>query len=195
MYFSVPLKGIVVPLIDDIRQLYEELRREKLNKFDRDLPFEELLFDRWERAKSLGFGKGSSIYHNAYVFGDVKVGIKTWIGMFVVLDGGGGLEIGDYCSISAGVQIYTHDSVRWALSGGLHKYEAAPVKIGDCCHIGAMSVIAKGVNIGGHSVVSAGSFVRNDVPPYTIVSGIPAKPIGKVVVRGSKVDYEFQVGL
>lgn len=187
--------GIRVVLIDDIRRLYEKLRKEKREVWDRDLPFEELLFDRWERAKSLGFGKGSSIYHNAYVFGDVKVGKKTWIGMFVILDGGGGLEIGDYCSISAGVQIYTHDSVRWALSGGKHGYEQGEVKIGNCCHIGAMSVIAKGVNIGGHSVVSACSFVRNNVLPYTIVSGIPAKMIGKVIVRGNKVDYEFQVGL
>ncbi len=178
-------------LLDDIRQLYEELRKEKRDKFDRDLPFEELLFDRWERAKSLGFGKGSSIYHSAFVFGDVKVGKKTWIGMFVILDGGGGLEIGDYCSISAGVQIYTHDSVRWALSGGKHKYEAASVKIGDCCHIGAQSVIAKGVHVGEHSVVSACSFVRHDVLPYSIVSGVPARMIGKVVIDGSKVRYEF----
>lgn len=178
-------------LIDNIKQLYEELRKEKRNKFDRDLPFEELLFDRWERAKSLGFGKGSSIYHNAYVFGDVKVGKKTWIGMLVILDGGGGLEIGDYCSISAGVQIYTHDSVRWALSGGKHKYEQGAVKIGDCCHIGAMSVIAKGVEIGNHSVVAACSFVRHSVYPYSIVSGVPAETIGWVIVDGERVRYEF----
>ena len=178
-------------LIDDIRRLYEELRKEKRDKFDRDLPFEELLFDRWERAKSLGFGKGSSIYHNAYVFGDVKVGKKTWIGMFVILDGGGGLEIGDYCSISAGVQIYTHDSVRWALSGGKHRYEQGTVKIGDCCHIGAMSVIAKGVEIGNHSVVAACSFVRHRVYPYSIVSGVPAETIGRVIADGERVRYEF----
>jgi len=180
-----------MPLLDEIRQLYEGLRKEKRDSFDRDLPFEELLFDRWERAKSLGFGKGSSIYHSAYVYGDVKVGKKTWIGPFVLLDGGGGLEIGEYCSISAGVQIYTHDSVRWALSRGKHQYEAAPVKIGDCCHIGAMSVIAKGVEIGKHAVVSAGSFVRHDVLPYSIVSGVPARMIGIVVIDGKKVRYEF----
>ena len=53
------------------------------------------------------------------VIGDVKVGSHTWIGPNVILDGsGGGLEIGDYCSIDAGAQIYTHDTVMWAISGG-----------------------------------------------------------------------------
>jgi len=182
-------------LIDDIRRLYEELRKEKRAQFDRDLPFEELLFDRWERAKSLGFGGGSSIYHSAYVFGDVKVGKMTWIGMFVILDGGGGLEIGDYCSISAGVQIYTHDSVRWAVSGSKHEYEQAAVKIGDCCHVGAQSVIAKGVTIGEHSIVAACSFVRNNVPPNTIVSGNPARAIGRVLVDGKEVRYAIKDSL
>ena len=102
-----------------LRAIYDRLRADMRTRWQRDLPLEELLFDRWERARSLGFGEGTSIYHNRYVFGDVRVGKHTWIGPFTVLDGtGGGLQIGDYCSISAGVQIYTHDSVAWAVSGG-----------------------------------------------------------------------------
>jgi len=160
-------------------------------KWNRDLPFEELLFDRWERARSLGFGEGTSIYHNSYVYGDVKVGKNTWIGPLTLLDGGGGLEIGDFCSISTGVQIYTHDSVKWAVSGGEAPYEEAPVKIHDCCHIGANSVIAKGVEIGPHSIIGAGSFVRKTVPPYTIVSGVPAKTIGTVRIEDGEVRFEL----
>ena len=163
-----------------ILSLHNRLRKRMREKWNRDLPLGELLFDRWEKAQSLGFGEGTSIYHNSYVYGNVKVGKNTWIGPLTLLDGGGGLEIGDFCSISTGVQIYTHDSVRWAVSGGKIPYEKAPVKIHDCCHIGANSIIAKGVEIGPHSVVSAGSFVRKTVPPYTIVSGVPAKVIGSV---------------
>lgn len=179
-------------MLKEIREYYETLRKSMNEKWNRDLPFEELLFDRWERAKHLGFGEGTSIYHNAYVYGDVKVGQNTWIGMFVILDGGGGLEIGSYCSIAAGVQIYTHDTTRWAVSGGKAQYEKAPVKINDCCHIGANSIIAKGVEIGAHSIVGAGSFVRQNVPPCTIVSGVPAHAIGKVIVENEKVRYEIQ---
>lgn len=133
----------------------------------------------------LGFGEETSIYHNSYVYGSVKVGKHTWIGPFTLLDGGGGLTIGDFCSISAGVQIYTHDTVKWAVSGGKVPYEKSPVIIHDCCHIGALSVIARGVEIGPHSVVGAGSLVRRNVPPYTVVSGVPARTIGEVHVDPS----------
>lgn len=170
--------------VAELREIYNRLRTRINNDWKRDLPLEELLFDRWERAKHLGFGEGSSIYHNSYVYGDVKVGVMTWIGPFTLLDGGGGLEIGDFCSISSGVQIYTHDSVRWAVSGGRIPYESAPVKIGNCCHIGAQSVIAKGVTVGEHSIVGACSFVNRDVRPYSIVAGVPARLIGAVMEDG-----------
>lgn len=175
--------------LHEILSLHNALRKKMREKWHRDLPLEELLFDRWERARSLGFGENTSIYHNSYVYGDVKVGENTWIGPFTLLDGGGGLTIGDFCSIAAGVQIYTHDSVKWAVSGGKTPYEKAPVAIRDCCHIGAMAVIAKGVEIGPHSIVAAGSFVRKTVLPYTVVSGVPAKTIGTVRVDPVAIKY------
>src|SRR5437667_11348420 len=92
-------------LLRSLVRLYERLRLNMREHWQRDLPFEELLFDRWERAKSLGFGEGTSIYHNSYVYGNVKVGTHTWIGPYTLLEGSGGLQIGDYCSISAGVHI------------------------------------------------------------------------------------------
>ena len=55
----------------------------------------------------------------------VTVGAGTWIGPNTLLDGTGGLSIGASCSISAGVQIYTHDSVMWALSGGTASVRAS----------------------------------------------------------------------
>lgn len=177
--------------MNKIHDLYNRLRERMKEKWDRDLPFEELLFDRWERAKTLGFGKGTSIYHNSYVYGEVRVGEHTWIGPFTILDGGGGLVIGSYCSISSGVQIYTHDTTRWAVSGGVAPYEKAPVRVHDCCHIGAMSILAKGVEVGPHSIVGAGSFVRQNVPPYTIVSGVPARVIGRVRLDRGKVYFEI----
>ena len=168
--------------IDEARAALQRLRSEMRERFDRDLPLEELLFDRWERAQSLGFGEGTSIYHNSYVYGSVKVGRNTWIGPFTLLDGSGGLEIGSFCSISAGVQIYTHDTVKWAVSGGKAGYERAPVSIGDACYIGPQTVIAKGVTIGEHSVIGACSFVNRDIPPYTVAHGVPCRPAGRVEI-------------
>jgi acetyltransferase-like isoleucine patch superfamily enzyme len=165
--------------------LYQQLRTVVRELWKRDLPFSELLFDRWERAKSLGFGEGASIYHNSYVYGEVKVGKNTWIGPYTLLDGSGGLEIGDNCSISASVHIYTHDTVKWAVSGGRVGYERSPVRIGNCCYVGSHTVIAKGVTIGDHCVIGACSFVNRDIPPHTIAFGIPCRPVGRVVIDES----------
>lgn len=164
---------------------YESLRNRMRERWQRDLPFDELLFDRWERARTLGFGNGSSVYHNSYIYGDVHVGENTWIGPYTLLDGSAGLAIGSYCSISAGVQIYTHDTVKWALTGGQAAYERAPVVIGDCCYIGSQTVIAKGVTVGDHCVIGACSFVNRDVPPYSVAFGRPCRVAGRVDVDAS----------
>lgn len=175
-----------------LKELHAFLRKELMKKWKRSLPFEEELFDRWERAKYLKFGEGTSIYQLSYVYGDVKVGKNTWIGPLTILDGSGGLEIGDNCSISIGVQIYSHDTVKWVLSSGKHKYEYGKTKIGNCCCICPNSVIKKGVTIGGHSVIATGSFVNKDIPPYSIVAGVPAKVIGKVkVYKNGKVELVY----
>jgi acetyltransferase-like isoleucine patch superfamily enzyme len=172
-------------LLEDLVDLYRDLRGKVREKWKRDLPLDELLSDRWERAKSLGFGEGSSVYHNSYLYGDVKVGKYTWIGPFTLLDGSGGLEVGDYCSIGSGVHVYTHDAVMWALSGGKAPYDRAPIKIGNCCYIGANAILTKGVQIGDHCLVGAGAFVNKSLPPYSIGVGVPCRVVGKVKVSES----------
>jgi acetyltransferase-like isoleucine patch superfamily enzyme len=169
-------------LDEQLTSTYVRLRAEMRERFDRDLPLQDLLTDRWERARSLGFGEGSSIYQSAYVYGDVTVGPGTWIGPMVLLDGSGGLTIGTGCDVSAGVHIYSHDTVERVLSEGRAGVATAPVRIGDHSHIGAHAVVLKGVTIGHHSVVGACAFVSRDVPPYSIVAGVPARPIGRVEV-------------
>lgn len=156
-----------------IRRMQNELRK----KYDRCLPINELFSDRWEKAKYLGFGEKTSIYDSAHVFGDVKVGRNTWIGPFVILDGSGGLTIGDNCSISAGVQIYTHDTVEWAVSGGVAPYVHARIAIGNNCYLGPNTIIAKGVTLGDGCIVGANSFVNCSFPDNTKVAGNPAKEI------------------
>ena len=180
-------------LTEHLRALYALLRERTREQWDRDLPLYELLFDRWERAQANGFGKGASIYHSSYVFGDVEVGANTWIGPHTLLDGTGGLRIGSNCSISTGVQIYTHDTVKWAVSGGTAPYEYAPVTIGDSCYVGPQSVVAKGVTVGEHSVVGACSFVNRSLPANSVAVGIPCRVIGHVEEREGG-DVELVVG-
>jgi len=179
-------------LLAGLRGLHAELAADVARRFSRDLPFAELISDRWERAKRLGFGDEASIYDNTYVMGDVEVGRHTWIGPLVMLDGRAGIVIGDYCSISTGVQIYTHDTVQWALSGGKAPFELGAVRIGDCTYVGSQSVVLRGVTIGDHCVVGAHSLVDRDLPAFTVAFGVPARPRGRVEVAA---DGDIQLHL
>jgi acetyltransferase-like isoleucine patch superfamily enzyme len=171
-------------LLDDLKELHRELRHEVHAKFKRINPSYEDLFDWKERGQFWSGGdKTITIYNSTTVVGDVEIGKHTWVGPFCSLDGSGGLSIGEYCSLSAGSQIVTHDTVKWSLSGGIQAYEHAPIRIGNCCFIGSHAVITKGVTIGNHCVVGAGSVVTKDVPDFTIVGGVPARVIGQVQIQ------------
>lgn len=155
-------------LYDLLLELRGGLDKAFLKELNRSLPFAEVLFDRWERAQSLGFGKGASVYDSCLIFGNVLVGENTWVGPNTILDGSGGLTIGNNCSISAGVHIYSHDTVKWAVSGGVDSYEYSAVSIGDNCYIGPQSIIASGVQLGKGCIVGANSFVNQSYPAKLI---------------------------
>jgi acetyltransferase-like isoleucine patch superfamily enzyme len=163
----------------DFRALQDIMRSQRARiyeKFNRHVSINDLLSDRWETAEFYGFGKGTSCYNNVLILGDVSVGENTWIGPNVVLDGTAGLEIGDHCSISAGVQIYTHNTVNWSTSLGLEPTDTAPTKVGSGVYIGPNSIIQMGVTIEDKAVIGAMSFVNKDVLRNSTVFGCPAKP-------------------
>lgn len=176
---SAPEPERVDDILTDLRALLTREKNAIRTRWKRALPFADYIVDRWEKARFLGFGEGSSIYDSALILGEVKVGEHTWIGPFTVLDGSGGLEIGDYCSISAGVQIYTHDTVLWAVSGGKQSPERASVRIGNRCYIGPNVVISKGVSIGDGCVIGANSLVNQDIPSGKKAWGSPARLQGE----------------
>lgn len=165
-------------LLNELKAMLAREMGSVQKQWNRSLPFADYIVDRWQKALDLGFGAGSSIYDSSLVLGDVRVGDNTWIGPFTVLDGSGGLEIGSNCSISAGVQIYTHDTVAWAISGGVAPIQKGPVRIGNCCYIGPNVIVSRGVSIGDGCVIGANSFVNKDVPPGMRAWGTPARAIG-----------------
>lgn len=130
------------------------------NNWNRHFSILDLFSDRWETAKFYGFGDGTSCYNNCLIRGDVKVGKNTWIGPNTILDGKGGLKIGDFCAISAGVQIYSHINVNWATSLGQLAEEYASVRIGNGVFIGPNSIIQMRIKIGDKAIIGAMSFVN-----------------------------------
>lgn len=162
-------------LLAELKALLSQEATKVHKLWNRSLPLADYIVDRWEKARRLGFGEGCSIYDSALVLGDVKVGKNTWIGPFTLLDGSGGLTIGENCSISAGVQIYTHETVSWATSGGKTPPAQAPVQIGNRCFIGPNVIIGKGVQIGDGCVIGANSFVNTDIPSGMKAWGTPAR--------------------
>ncbi|MDF1678691.1 MAG: acyltransferase [Legionellaceae bacterium] len=165
-------------LFERMCKLWEEKQAEKDRLWSRTLPFADYFVDRWKKARALGFGENASIYDSSLVIGDVSVGKHTWVGPFTVLDGSGGLTIGDCCSISAGVQIYTHDTVEWALSSGDKEPVRCATSIGNNCYIGPNAIVAKGVTIGDFCVIGAGSLVLKDLPGGSKAYGTPCKVVG-----------------
>ncbi len=83
------------------------------------------------------------------------------------------IELGSGVTIGPNVCIYDHDH---NLESNQNKpFLTAPVRIEDKVWIGANAVILKGVTIGENAVVAAGAVVTKDVPPFSIVGGVPAK--------------------
>lgn len=159
-----------------IRQFLNALARRKKDRFNRRVSMGDLLTERADNAAMYGFGEGTTMYDNVLVLGDVRVGRHTWIGPGCILDGsGGGLEIGDWCSISAGVQIYTHHTVRRSVSLGVEPVDYASTKIGSGVYLGPNTIVQMGVEIGDQAVIGANSLVNRNVPPRTKVFGAPAR--------------------
>jgi acetyltransferase-like isoleucine patch superfamily enzyme len=159
-----------------IRQFLRILAARKKQQFDRRVSVGDLLTERSDNATAYGFGQGTTMYDNVLVRGDVKVGQNTWIGPGCILDGSGGeLMIGDWCSISAGAQIYTHHTVNRSISLGEKPIDCAPTRIGNGVYIGPNAIVQMGVTIGDRAIVGANSLVNRNIPPDARAYGSPAR--------------------
>jgi acetyltransferase-like isoleucine patch superfamily enzyme len=152
-------------LEEELKAIIKRLQEEKRSLFNRRVSVGDLLTERHDNARFYGWGEGTTCYDNVLVLGDVKIGKHCWIGPNAILDGsGGGLEIGDYVGVGAGVQIYTHDAVNYFTSGGKLPQGKAPTKIGSSVAIGPGAIITQGVTIGDHVSIGPLSLVNRDIP-------------------------------
>ena len=112
--------------------------------------------------------------------GDVVIGDHTRIGLHNTIIGP--VTIGSHVNLAQGITVT-------ALN---HNFEAPErrideqgvstqqVTIGDDIWIGANAVVLPGVTVGNHCVIAAGAVVTKDVPPHSLVAGVPAKIIKQI---------------
>ena len=104
----------------------------------------------------------------------LKVGDYAWIGEGVWIDNLDFVSIGSHCCVSQGALLLcgNHD-----YSKSSFDLMVKPIVLEEGVWIGAKSVVCPGVIIGSHGVLRAGSVLSNDIKPYEIYSGNPAKKI------------------
>jgi acetyltransferase-like isoleucine patch superfamily enzyme len=115
----------------------------------------------------------------------IRIGHDSLVGEYSVIRGQGGVSIGDRVYTSPFTQILAvnhvfHDPTRPFVEQGI---TAQGIVIEDDCWLGAGAIITDGVRVGKGAIVAAGAVVTHDVPPHTVVGGVPAKPI-KDISRG-----------
>lgn len=122
----------------------------------------------------------------------IRIGRNSLIGEYNVLRGQGGITIGDRVYTAPMVQLLAvnhvfDDPTRPMVEQGI---TAQGIVVEDDVWIGAGAVVTDGVRIGKGAVVAAGAVVTQDVPPQTVVGGVPAKvlrPVGKNEQSGHNV--------
>ncbi len=130
---------------------------------------------------------------------DVRMGRRVRFLKDATIRVAGRLEVGDGSFFNRGCSIVVRDAVRigkeclfgpWASiydhDHGLEPADlppaergitASPITIDDNVWVGTKATILRGVRLGEGCVVAAHSVVTKDVPPYTLVAGIPARPV------------------
>ncbi len=102
------------------------------------------------------------------------------------------IEIGNHVHIGGHVQLITHDGGVWVLRELLNQQALdsfGRIVIKDNVFIGNNAIVLPGVVIGENVVIGAGSVVTKDVPPNTVVGGIPAKVIKPIEEYAKKAAH------
>lgn len=109
---------------------------------------------------------------------NIHIGKDVFINACCHFQDHGGVTIGNDCQIG-------HNVVFATLNHGLAPEDRkttypAPITLGNNVWVGSNATILQGVTIGNNAIVAAGAVVTKDVPPDTIVGGVPAKPIKNI---------------
>lgn len=112
----------------------------------------------------------------AHIGNDCRIDVRIkWSDAYLI-------SLGNHVFIAQGAMLHTHDGGAWVLRDEIPNLRiTGKITIGDNCVIGAYSHIFPNVSIGNNSIVGTASVVISDVPPNSIVMGVPARVIGSTI--------------
>jgi len=153
------------------------------------LPYRLLLVPQlrapWLRLLGARIGRGT-IVHDVRFFnlyrrglGGLEIADECFLGDECLLDLAEGIRLERQATLAERVLVLTHMNVGYQ-DHPLQAHfpaQAAPVVVGQGSFIGANATLLPGIRIGARSFVAAGSVVTADVPPGTLVAGVPARAV------------------
>ena len=133
-------------------------------------------------------GKGNYFARNIDIRApfNIVIGSNNIINKHAVIDGRGGLVIGNNIDIAQDAMVWTEQHNK---DDDYHKTVDKMVRIEDYVWIASRATILPGVTIAKGAVVATGAIVTKDVAEMMVVAGVPAKPISK---RKSKLLYQLR---
>ncbi len=144
----------------------------------------------YRNRKTGSFQKFTRISSSAKLLNKKNIDLANhiWIGHYCLVDGTGGVSLGEGVQLSSHTVVYSHSSQDAIRLLGKHfieleatkrpGYKLKPVTIGEYTFVGTSSVILPGSTIGKGCIIGAGSVVNGTVPDYAIAVGNPAKIVG-----------------
>lgn len=175
-YLAIPIVGL--------------LRTWVLNVVISNIPVSRLRYAYYRRVCGISIGPHTQIWPGARFTGDrmhqISIGKHCSIPYNSFWVVGDRISVGNHVVFGHNVELYTsdHDPDDPAFSR-----RNAPIIIHDRVWVGSSVIIMKGVTIGEGAVVAAGSLVVDDVPPYTIFAGRPARCVRE---RGTR-EFTYQI--
>jgi len=133
--------------------------------------------------RAIGFtiGRGTvmwgtpTITGGATMYRNLTVGSGCWLNVNCLLDVGAPIFIGDNVAFGHEVMVLTTTHEIGGADRRATSLQKKPVTIGSGAWLGARCIILPGVTVGAGAIVAAGAIVTHDVPPNTMVAGMPAQ--------------------